>query len=580
MRLFPMSPFRLPKRKELIAPLTTSIKLEHQLLSPGEKLKVHIICFQEKQPPGRLLFFNHYLKYVYKNQTEVSLKWEKKEDSWESFFEYQPLTVGSYLLKFSNGTRDPINPYTRYFAVIDEKSTILSFRHCLDMPMANYGHFYHRNFIPADYELPFNPAFNKILINPNWIGHRIYRYFQHKYGDSIYPMLSLSTLRQPEFSARDSDSTNIDELATSLSRLQEFWEKELHYQRPEILSFDIYPPRLPEAARSAGFKAISGFFPDIEIHDTELRNNLSGMPLYPYFLNINELRVPDLQESALVGIPVTSHPLFTRENGAFQFSPAIAQRNGYANIENMEPLYNLLDNLIRNRDLRTPNFLVLDFQDNYMPDVVRMNLRIFQRIIKYARRDQLVFAHKLEIAKYFQRKFLTTPEKAFFLQDTFPEKRRQNAGFTINLKPKTTDGQDILYFENNEYRFCFRRDELIPFYFYHYPAAAQLNLNEALPEKKFSRQKLVLFQQLETTCRYSIKIYSDENVKCYPIALWSLPALVEDIQFSVKHNFNQLNMVHDRLRRELHAIAIVTVQPGVNEFYLDLGIKPRRENLA
>jgi len=580
MRFFPASPFRLPKRKELIVPFKTSINLENQLLSPGEPLKVRITCLQEKRPPDRILVFNHYLKFVYKNQTEVSLKWEKKDDVWEALFDYLPQAVGNYLLKFSNGTRDPINPYTRYFAVIDEKSTILTFRHCLDLPLANYGNFYHRNFIPADYELPFNPAFNKILINPNWMGHRIYRYYQHKYGDSIYPLLSLQTLDRPEFTANALNSAQLDGLAAKLSRVQDFWENELQYPRPLIMSFDIFPPQLPLAAIAAGIIALSGFFPDIEIFDTALKNNFNGMPIYPFFINNDELRVSASQKSALIGIPVTSHPLFTREYGAYQLSSAISQRNGYASGENMEPLFDFLDNLIRNRDQRTPNFLTIDFQDNYIPEVVRMNLRIFQKIIKYARRDQLVFAQKLEIAKFIQRKFLKTPEKAFFLQDTFLESPVRATGFRVNSKQKTMAIHDVIYFENNECRFCFRRNELTPFYFFNYHNPEKSDLDHPLPEKNISRQKVVLFQNLETTVRYTLKIYTEEKENFFPIALWSLPATPEDIQFSLKHNFNQFTLIQDRLQRELHAIAIISVVPGMNEFYLDLGIKPRRESLT
>ncbi|MBN2090919.1 hypothetical protein JW964_15005, partial [candidate division KSB1 bacterium] len=370
------------------------------------------------------------------------------------------------------------------------------------------------------------------------------------------------------------------ELATKLSRIQDFWENELHYSRPEIMSFDIFPPQLPPAASTAGILALTGFFPDTEIYDTALKNNFNGMPLYPFFINNDELRVSALQKSTLVGIPITSHPLFTREYGAYQLSPAIAQRNGYASGDNMVPIFDYLDNLIRNRDQRTPNFLTIDFQDNFIPDVVRMNLRIFQRIIKYARRDQLVFAPKLEIAKFMQRKFLTTPEKAFFLKDTFPEKQTPTLGFSLNFKHKTTATHDIIYFENNEYRFCFRRDELTPFYFFKYHNTNQLDLNMAMPEKEFSRQKVVLFRHYETTFRYILKIYAAENENFFPVALWSLPAALEDIQFSLKHNFNQFTLVHDRLQRELHAIAILAIVPGVNEFYLDLGIKPRRESLT
>jgi hypothetical protein len=580
MRFFPASPFRLPKRRELIAPITILIKLENQLLSPGENLKASIVCLQEKRPPDRIIIFNHYLKFVYKNQTEVSLKWEKKENAWEAFFEFLPQSVGSYLLKFSNGTRDPINPYTRYFAVIDEKSTVLSFRHHLDMPMANYGNLYHRNFIPADFEMPFNPTFNKIQINPNWMGHRIYRYFQNKYGDNIYPLLSLQTLMQSEFAFKDPNLSKTDELAAVLSRIQDFLENDLHYLRPQIMSFDIFPAHLPSAAIASKILALTGFFPDLQIYDTSLKNNLHGMPLYPYFVNVNELRASDSQKSALVGIPVTSHPLFTREYGAYQLSPAIAQRNGYASGENMGVLFEFLENLIRNRDQRTPNFLTIDFQDNHVPDVVRMNLRIFQRIIKYARRDQLVFAHKLEIAKYFQRKFNVTPEKAFFLQDSFPENQAPATGFTVNLKQKSGTLHDTIYFENSEYRFCFRRNELTPYYFFKYGDLKNLDLNDALPEKNISRQKVVLFRSHETTVRFILKVYAEENDTFFPVALWALPATLDEIQFSLKHNFNQFIAVHDRLQRELHAIAILAVVPGVNEFYLDLGVKPRRESIA
>jgi len=579
MPRFLASPFRLPKRRQLTAQPDTQMVIEKKLLHRGEKVKVSIQCAQTTRPPDRLTIFNHFLKHLYKSQTDITLKWEKTETAWETRITIDPPGCGSFLLKFSNGTRDPINPYSRYFAVIDETSTVCMFNHRLDEQMANYDNIYHKYFIPADYEIPFNRLNGIIEANPHWIGHKVYRYYQTKFGDHIFPFVNLKQLHFLKNTVlnnqKQEHELTFDEITEIIRAIQKTWSEEFQYHCPELLGLEWLNDTIFQAAAHCGIKALSGLLPDQTIQLGQEKFNYEGIPLFPYFLNEQDFRLPGTASAPLIGLATTSHPLLIRESPAYQLCPAAAEKQRYASAQNIQPITDFINQSIRNRDLRTPHFLIIELRAHAIPEVLKMNQRTMRFLLKNARREKIVFAQKLEVAKYFLRHLTKTPERAFFLSDMY---QYPPSGFDLSpmTRHKPPHAHDIMYFENSESRVCFRKPEMKPFYCYFYTKQKALSIDKPLTEADLSSIRIVILKQFEPTFRYSLKIYSWEQFDQFPIAFWEFPFQLSEVQKVLQHNFQRFIPIKDNITGSFHAIAILNLQSGLNEFYLDLGVKYRK----
>lgn len=562
------SPFQLPKRRELAAAPSTRLRLNHQLLQPGEVLEIQINCEQTHRPPDRLTVFNHYLKKVDKSQTDIALNWEQTPSGWETRPSISFDSVGNYLIKFSNGTRDRLNPFYRYVAVIDDRSVVCTLRHILDSQMANYHNSYHRNFIPADYDLPFNSFAGKIETNPNWLGHQIYRYYQAKFGAEVNPLLDLGHLpfaQLPE--VLPPDELSLAEATRRIRLVQDIWEHEFHYLRPEMMSFECLNQNVAAAALTCGLKGISGLRPDGQCRSLDFR----GMPLFPYFADERDFRAAAPGRTPLVGFMTTSHPLLSRNYGGYRLCPAEAWQNRTANPENMQPMLNSLDEMLQNRDLHSPLFLNLELSGHAIPEAARMNLALLDYLIKNARRERVVFATRREIAGYFHRHFERTPERVFYLTDTW---RETPTYFFVNptTPHKAPHEHDTLYFENHKCRVCFRRSELLPYYFYYYP---EISGSHPLPPVEYTGVQVAIENQFEPTRQIKLSIEAPVDFPYFPLAFWDLPFSLNEVKNSLQHNFNRFIPVNPPDAKGLNAIVIVNLSAGQNQFYLDLGVKTK-----
>jgi hypothetical protein len=563
------SPFQLPKRRELAATPRTRIRLNHHLLHPGEELEIRICCEQTHRPPDRLTVFNHYLKKVDKSQTDTTLTWEPTDSGWETRTQISLDAVGSYLIKFSDGTRERLNPYLRYVAVIDERSTVCNLRHLLDSQMANYHNFYHQNYIPVDYELPFNHCSGKIETNPNWMGHQVYRYYQAKFGAQIIPYLDLCHLPFPQIpETLNPDGLTLAEATRRIQLVQDIWERDFQYLRPEMMSFECLNQNVAAAARACGLKGISGLKPDWK----NQLHNLQGMPLFPYFINENDVRATAPGRNPMVGFMTTSHPLLSRDYVGYRLCPAEALQTRAASLENMQPLLQSLEELIQNRDPRTPLFLNLELQGHAIPEATRMNLFLLNYLLKNARRERVVFASRLEIADYFQRHFERTPERSFYLTDTW---RDTPTYFFLNptARHKAPCEHDSIYFENHKCRVLFRKSEMLPHYFYYYPEFTGQSLAEQPPSVDFSGIQVAIEHQFDPTWRIKWQIESPGNFSGFPMAFWDLPFALAEVKNTLQHNFSRFIPVNQPESKVLNAIAIVNLAAGINNFYLDFGVK-------
>lgn len=562
------SPFQLPKRRELAATPDTRIRFNHQLLRLGEVLEIRISCGQTSRPPDRLTVFNHYLKKVDKSQTEIALNWEQTSSGWETCTSVTLDSVGSYLIKFSNGTRDRLNPFYRYVAVIDDRTVVCNLRHILDSQMANYHNSYHRNFIPADYELPFNSFAGKIETNPNWLGHQIYRYYQAKFGAEVNPLLDLGHLpfaQMPE--VLPPDELTLAEATRRIQSVQDVWEHEFHYQRPEIMSFECVNQPVAAAALACGLRGISDLKPDGRCRSLDFR----GMPLFPYFLDERDLRAAAPGRTSLVGFMTTSHPLLSRDYCAYHLCPAEARQNRTATPEEMQPLLNSLDEMLQNRDLQSPLFLNLELSGHAISEATRMNLALLEHLLKHARRERVVFATRREIAGYFQRHFERTPERVFYLTDTW---RQTPTYFFVNptVPHKAPHEHDALYFENHKCRVCFRRSELLPYYFYYYP---EISGHQPFQPVEYTGVQIAIENQFEPTRQIRLSIETPISFPYFPMAFWDLPFSLNEVKNSLQHNFSRFIPVNQSESKGLNAIVIVSLVAGQNQFYLDLGVKTK-----
>ncbi|MGP8330488.1 MAG: hypothetical protein ACT6FF_09265 [Methanosarcinaceae archaeon] len=574
MPRFQASAFRLPRRRQIAATRRTNLQLDNRLIHLGEKIEILIHCNQLPKPPDRLTIHSHFLKHVDKSQTDIGLRWSKIDDGWEAAATFKPTGVGNYLLRFSSGTRDLINPYARYFSVIDDQSTVCTFNHRLDSPLANYDNIYHRYFIPADYEFVFNKVNGKIEANPAWTGHQVYRFYEAKYGDQIYPFVDLNHLnflpaspqKRPFRSARLSAA----QLESLLLEIQNAWENDFKYQRPECMGFFTLNQQLIRAAQACHIQALSGFIPDQEIQLEKNIMNQKGMPLFPFFMDEADPRVSAVNQSAVVGFSTTAHPLLSRDFAAYHLSPAEAYLAGYASWENMQPLYNFIKQSIQNRDSRTPHFMAIEMGAHVIPEVRKMNYRLFRHILHYARRERVVFAQKLEIAKYFKRHFNKTPERAFYIADTY--RNAKTSGYISPMvRQKPPRAHDILYLENQECRVCFRKPEIKPYYGYFYAQVKKNSPEKEAPVIDLSSIKLAIEQKYKPTVRFNIHISSDKKFLNFPLAFWNLPFTLEESKEMLQHNFNRFIPVIEQINNIFHAIAIVDLERGSNHFYLDLG---------
>ncbi|MCI0513224.1 hypothetical protein L0128_08440 [candidate division KSB1 bacterium] len=568
--------FRLPKRRELTTPFTTKITLDRSLLHTGESLHVRIVCEQANRPPDRLSIFMHYLKLLYKSQTDISLQWQKITTGWETEIRFSPPNVGNYLLKFSNGMRDPMNPYSRYFAVIDENSIVCNIRHLLDTPLANYDPIYHRYFIPADYELIFDAVQGKIERHPQWTGHKIYRYYQQKFGDAVFPRLNLKavTLGGERIPTTELDWSHLSasEIAPGLNRIFDLWEQDFGYRRPQILGLDSLNPPIAAAAAACGVLAISSSTPEQALEPADEPDPTRGMPLFPYFMSAADFRVPQRTDASVVAVTTTVHPFLNHEYHQYQLSPAVAQKAGYASHQNLKPLLVLLEQLIRNRDPKTPQFLTLELAGHFVPEIVTMNFSMLQQVLRYARRERLVFASKLAIAQYFRQNFTKNPERTCCLTDMYQDTSAA-LHFAANNRQKPPHAPDMLYFENEAGRYCFCKPESKPFYAYQFA--------DFIPDRQpepvdFSAVKLQLSVDEQPTLRYQLKFYTTRAWPQFPIAIWDLPGNFEEVKTTFQHNCDRFIPVTDQVHHALHAIVLVNLQAGLNEFYLDFGAKSRK----
>lgn len=567
------SPFQLPKRRELAAHSRTQILLNHQLLQLGEELEIQIRCVQSNQPPDRLTVFNHYLKKVDKSQTEIALSWQKTEDGWETKTRITPDATGSYLIRISNGTRDRINPYFRYVAVIDNRSVVCNLRHLLDTQMANYHSTYHRNYLPADYELIFNQDFGKIEANPNWIGHQVYRYYQAKFGAQVVPFVNLCHLPFAKNSIElNPDDLTVEEAAQRIKTVQDTWQNDFQYLRPEIMGFESLNQNIAMAARECGIQGISGLRPDWFQQTADQYLNLQGMPLFPYFINEKDLRAAAPQRSSMVGFMTTAHPLLSRDYAGYRLCPAEALQSRAASLENMQPLLDSLEEFIRNRDQHSPLFLNLELKGHPIPDATRMNLMMIRYLLKSARRERVVFASRQEIARYFLRHFDRTPERTIHLTDTY---RNTPTSFYLNPagRHKAPYEHDAIYLENNKHRICFRKPEMLPYYFYDYSRFTGNSLAEVPPSVDVTGIRITVENQFDPGHRINLFIETPEKMTHFPLAFWELPFALGEVKHSLQHNFKRFMPVNEPESKVLNAIAFVDLETGINNFYLDFGVK-------
>lgn len=562
MPRFLASPFQLPRRRQLKTIPNTTIEIENKLLHINELLNARIFCRQSVSPPDRLTIFSHYLKHVYKSQTEIALKWKRSEDGWQTEFSFHPGGVGNYLIRFSNGTRDKINPYTRYFCVIDDKTTVCTFNHILDTPMANYHNFYHRYYIPADFEIVFNRIFGKIESNPKWIGHNIYRYYAYKYGDSFFPRIDPRYL--PDLRGNDA-AKNDNELNAKLEAFIDAWKNIFLYPEPEVLGVEAFNQELLAAAKECGISAISGLIADRNQLQTSGMYETLGLPLFPHYLEGKQ------SDNRMVSFPITSHPLLSHDFSAYQLSPAVAKTHGYATAENMQFLYDFLNEQILNRDLRTPNFLNIELKSHFLPEVAEMNMLIMRYLLRFARKEKLVFAHKEEIVKYYKRHFSKTPERAFYITDMY----QHPVILCSSARHKPPKAHNCIYFENNESRVCFRRAEMLPYYYYVYSESNVMAMTK-YEHSDLSSLQIKCYRSFEPTYKLNIQIRSEHSFEQFPLAFWDIPFFLEEVKNELQHNFSRFIPVIGPEFRNFNAIGIVNIKAGENSYSLDFGKKLKR----
>jgi hypothetical protein len=131
----------------------------------------------------------------------------------------------------------------------------------------------------------------------------------------------------------------------------------------------------------------------------------------------------------------------------------------------------------------------------------------------------------------------------------------------------------MLYFENEDGRFCFRKPESKPFYAYRY---ADFKPNISPVPIDFSTVKLQLSVEDQPTLRYHLKFFASGAWPQFPIAIWDLPGNYEEMKSTFQHNCVRFIPVTDQMNHALHAIVLVNLQPELNEYYLDFGVKSRK----
>lgn len=369
----------------------------------------------------------------------------------------------------------------------------------------------------------------------------------------------------------------------------------------DLISAYTMDQSFAQAARAAGYRAISSLCSGQNFMDGPMRINHFGMPDRPYFIGPDDFRQPGPGGcTGLVGIPQCQRNTFlTREfNCTYCLEPAwndyYNHGGGCVDIDDvwMSRMYDFFDAMLQNRRSQsTPYFFNVGLEfDGVAPGIAEANALLIAYAAAKRRQEPLVFSTGPAVADYYRRHFQETPETTCYLHDYF--------GGLTNLD-KFAGYPDTLEIEGAAFQALLRAPEILPIYQYDYEPPWDYPAwgNEDLPRNRWGYlypgehdpyavvppivdTRLISAERTDSersgSLHVAVTVQSPVSRRNLVLALWDLPrSWHEGTGWWSVEGPCRFVPVRAPFTGNLNGLLVCNVTPGRNEFAVRIATPAR-----
>lgn len=425
------------------------------LVNVGETLTFFIEG--DKPGPDSLTIYERYLEKNGTQRCSLPLRWDKTSDGYKAQASYMPSAPGNYYAGIGKGADER----TAYFGVwapgIAVQTMWVVFAsawHACGNLHDFYGSEFQRYHLPADIEIGTTGG---EFLSRTWYAIDNMKNYHRSTSCKVYPFLdfALAEFFVPELKGRrggemfgplpnpTAHGLSVGECWKFLQALQNHWQR---WNLPPFEMVGHYTPSntLVEACSLEGLLGIDGVFSEHDFNDGGSRWEYGwrqyhfGMSNFPYYVRREDFRKagrrdewpsPVLIFPADLRHPVLSHAGYTghsndmasfigywRQTDPLTGGPSIdVSRTLDKYIEFQEEMY---ASIAANR-AEAPVVLCgpVEMGDNECPGIVAGNRMILQYFGNRGRSGQVIFSHKADVAKYYQRHLAATPDQSYVVHD-------------------------------------------------------------------------------------------------------------------------------------------------------------------
>lgn len=423
------------------------------LINVGETITFHIE--NDLPDPTTLTIYERYLEKNCTASCSLKILWEKTKMGFEANVFYTPSLPGNYYAEIGKGTYQR----TAYFGVwapgIAVQTMWMFFSpawHARGNLHDFYGTEFQRYHLPADIEICTT---GDEFLSADWFAIENLKKYHSSNSCKVYPFLDFAIaetfvphLKGQRGGRQFGPLPNPTAHGLSTSDCREFIIAiQEHWKRWNLPAFEMvghYSPNnaLVEACSLEGLLGIDGVFSEHDFNDGGKRWDYGwrqyhfGVPNFPYYTRKADFRKAGCRDERQSPVmifpadlrhPVLSHAGYTGHSNDMGFAYWI-ERNPISGGPSTN-VHHVLDKYIEFQEemyasimannSSTPTVLCgpVEFGDDENPGVVDGNRMLLQYFANRGRSGQVIFAHKSDVAKYYQRHLVTTPDQGYVVHD-------------------------------------------------------------------------------------------------------------------------------------------------------------------